>query len=58
MPLPQGMGKYILATRTFILKTILTFPVSYKNRLKKYYLSPERNYGYWLEEERQPLGFC
>lgn len=36
----QGMGKYILATKNFILNHS-DITVSYKNRIKKYYLSPE-----------------
>lgn len=36
----QGMENYILATKNFILNHS-DIAVSYKNRIKKYYLSPE-----------------
>jgi len=36
----SGMGSYILMTKNFILENA-SIPDSYKNRIKKYYLSPE-----------------
>lgn len=36
----NGMGEYILKTKNFILKKA-DIPQSYKERIKKYYLSPE-----------------
>ena len=36
----SGMEKYILATKNFILSEA-DFPEKYKNRIKKYYLSPD-----------------
>lgn len=36
----QGMEKYILATKNFILNEA-GFPEKYKNRIKRYYLSPD-----------------